>query len=249
MYFVCKENNKFKETAEFRNYIRSTGRPIYTIPLYEDDYTQEPFFIYGTRTDVRPWENHESYMLYNQSELYKFSWLLGNLKDELLNWNAILLPAGIANEFDEYSRLAHSAFSGDVFIRPNSGEKQFTGQVIQKEALRRGILHLGVDPHELVIISPFSKISAEYRFFIHNESIVGCRYLPDESLIIPKYVLDYANYIKFKIQDGYGHYNTFVLDIAVNREEPKILEINSYSSSGFYCIPVEQVFSPLLKGQ
>jgi hypothetical protein len=70
-----------------------------------------------------------------------------------------------------------------IFMRPDSGGKSFTGQVIYKETFEKDVQHLGfydLKPEELVVVSPPRNIKAEWRFaVVDGKVITGSQYQRD----------------------------------------------------------------------
>lgn len=247
MYLVCEDNPRFEETGKL---IKAAIN--FCIEVRNKPVLNECFFCYGTRPFVLPMVNHPYHVFSKQEYIYDFSLLLSlyplgvgstsRLKT-LLNWDAQILTVGQANYvLTENHR--------DYFCRPNNGDKAFSGHVIDRKAAKDGLHNLfNLNLWDLVVVAPEKEMknTEEYRFFCIYDGcdvkMTGCRYIPDDSLDIPDEVIEFAraeaNYIFDKLTFG----NSFVLDICYEKPEYKhergfcsIVELNSWNSSGYYCI-------------
>jgi hypothetical protein len=131
-----------------------------------------------------------------------------------------------------------------VFMRPNSGFKEFTGQVYEKKYWR-GMIELSntqIQPEDLVVVSSPKSIDAEYRVIVGPNGIVtisgthiGGKLEPraeEECCMIP-YIEDFVNDLLEEID--YQPDPFWVIDVAsAGKYGLKILEVNSMSCSGFY---------------
>lgn len=157
----------------------------------------------------------------------------------LLNSDYIMLPYG------ELKRTKHHLFhvldrfaSGGIFLRPNSPLKSFTGQVVSWTRFEEDVNRLGfydVEPEHLVIASSMKEISREWRMIIIDGSVVaGSQYKEDTLTQIreeaPLSVWDFAQ----KVADEYRLDDAYVIDVGLSLNELKLIEVNSFSSSGWY---------------
>lgn len=129
--------------------------------------------------------------------------------------------------------------TGDVFIRPDVGDKSFSGQLFNLKTLESEIYSLtscDADYEQLVIVSSPKNIVAEYRFFVIDGKVVtGCQYHQNSKLfidcLIPDGVREYAKLVASKWQPE----SAYVLDIAKQgKGQLGVMEINSFSCSGLY---------------
>lgn len=245
MRLVCEENLLFEETLRMRQAASDLGATSLTLPTI-GGLMGHPYFLYGTRNYVLQYVNDYNHILNNQEELYDYSFLMGNLHEDMFNLNCMLSPAGSA--YAQSSRCG--LLANEFFVRPNSGNKQFNGQVVSKEDLKRLPQIFQITNDEIVVIAQAKEAPhEEYRFFCHNDKMVGCKYLPESSNRIPGDIQEYANKIREKINNLNGHYHTFVLDISMTRarfySRPSVIELNSWNSSAFYSIDPKQLLMML----
>ncbi len=243
MRLVCEDNRLFEETARIRQAAIELGSKPLKFPTI-GGLDGEPYFLYGTRNYVLKYVNDFQHILHNQEELYDYSFIMGNLHSDMFNLNCMITPAGAAYAQSSKCGLRATEF----FVRPNSGNKQFNGQVVKKEEMGRLSQIFQIAAHELVVIAQAKQPPhEEYRFFCHNDKMVGCRYLPDNSNRIPGEIQEYAIQIREKINNLNGHYHTFVLDIGMTKDRfysrPSVIELNSWNSSAFYSISPHELLT------
>lgn len=137
--------------------------------------------------------------------------------------------------------------SNKVFIRPNSGFKTFTGLPIHYDEFDYEINTLksltSVVDDTLILVSSCKKISAEYRFFICNREVVaGSQYKKDEELFISKNYSESAFEVaKMMTKNLWQPDLAYACDVGIINGEPKIIELNAFSCSGFYACNIEDI--------
>lgn len=263
MYLVCENNPKFEETSQLIAAANRLGIEVSNAPW--DEYCHylglQPYFLYGTRPFVLSWIWDEKHILNNMEYLYDYSFLLSipNKALPLFNPQAKLAPAGqIKPQIDDDEYLSYYRRDG-IFVRPNDGNKAFTGTVIKYEELDKIQYLFNINTwHVCVYDIAKTPLDEEYRFFIKRDdndkiNMIGCRYWPNSSNDIPSEIStkakEYAKYIFDKMTVG----NCFVLDVGrylSDKGNPRnnfynkpiyIVEINSWNSSTFYSIDPESI--------
>ncbi len=158
--------------------------------------------------------------------------LKDNWKEHLLNYDSII--GRVDTIVPPYQ---------DFFIRPCRDTKAFSGQVMNIDDFNEWRSYVlnnesslsSIKASDEVVISSVKNIQAEYRLFVINEQIVtGSSYKIGRNVVystdIPPIITDFA---KERIKE-YCPRIAICLDIALVDDEPKVVEINSISSAGFY---------------
>ncbi len=160
----------------------------------------------------------------------------------LLNREYVMLPVGdLLNQLP----CIHTMCGMKVFIRPNAGNKVFTGFVCNTLELRHKIAELlsgGVKKDEIVLVSKEKTIAWEARFWVRDRRIItGSFYLPNEDHLGS---LDSETYkfVQDVVENTTYENNFYVLDIALATNKPQkdaghhlyVLEVNAVSTSGLY---------------
>lgn len=251
MYLICKDNQKFPESGQLRRAAKKLSIKCYNT-YFGDAFLSEPrgpFFMYGTRDFVLSEANcvaYSDHIFSKQEYLYDYSFLMSlteKSRVNLFNPAAVILPA---------SKVGYLLVD-ELFVRPNSGNKQFSGSIFSAKELKNFLSLVHVDPWELVICAlPKEPPVAEYRFFMKRDKEgldwAACRYLPEPDTYIPPEVIQFADLSAMRIFDFIPFGNSFVLDIAVSSEGDKsVLELNSWNSSSFYCIDPEKILKMVVE--
>ena len=184
---------------------------------------------------------------------------------ELLHSDYSMMPFGDLIRKKDY---LFNQFGKELFIRPNSGLKEFTGTVLMEHNFEDGIKVAGiynVEPNLLVIVSEAKKLLKEWRFVIvKQKSVSGSLYrdwtigpetlYPDTTtkdiiLLNSKSVhelctddkaFEYAE----KVSKLYDPDNCWTLDIALTDDnEYKVIEIGCFSCAGMYGNDLNKVVS------
>lgn len=156
----------------------------------------------------------------------------------LLNENHVFTTFG---DFVRRKEFYYEIFDTDcLFIRPNSGLKTFSGMPIHINSFDFEINSLNkltsVDNNTLILISNCKNISKEYRYFIGNRNILSdSLYKENDKLKIKRESnADAINLIEQLFKIEWQPDICYVCDVAIVNNEPKIVEFNSLSCSGFY---------------
>jgi len=165
----------------------------------------------------------------------------------LLNQDYLMIPL---SELYRRKEEIYNKFSIDnnVFIRPNSGNKTFCGGIYPYNSLSSefgNIKELGSLPIDriLVIVSSPKLIEKEWRVVVVDRNIVSYSlYKKYNEVIEEKCCEDGAirlvnNIIKEKWQPD----KAYSIDICLSNGEYKLLEINSFSHSGFYACDAKRI--------
>ncbi len=160
----------------------------------------------------------------------KCSTYYAHFGEHLLNSDYDMMPAGdLRRRWDKFVTPGYP----DVFVRPDSGAKPFSGHVIKygEEHKIQALLHT-VGPETLIVVAPSKPITSEYRFVICNKRVVaGCQYLPIE---LPSYSTPSLRLARVIANHGWQPDLCYTVDIAEHDHQMYLLEINSFSCAGLY---------------
>lgn len=179
---------------------------------------------------------------------FKCSYYYPRLAPYMLNKEYCLLPYA---ELTRNEDMIFRNFGIDdcIFMRPNSGYKEFTGQVYQRKYWNSIVLsNVECRPEDLVLITTPKNIVEEYRVVIgpsYNEPLqrivtlsrshVNRKLAPAvQDAFESRWLVDFVHEVLYNT-----HYEPdpfWVMDVArTSYTEYKILEVNSMSCSGLYC--------------
>lgn len=176
----------------------------------------------------------------------------------LLNSDYVMLPFGELNRRKDWL-FQHVGKDDKLFVRPSSGFKTFTGKVTNIENWEKDVKLFGfysIDPEELVIAAPPSKIKQEWRVVVADNKIIsGSKYdvndaqywdndhaierLPESVL---QYVQDMLNVVEYQPDPAW------TVDICeLESGELKVVEVGSFSCAGIYASDPEPIVTEINK--
>jgi hypothetical protein len=165
--------------------------------------------------------------------------------NELINSNYVMLPFGELKRRKGFI-LSILGVDGCVFIRPNSGFKNFTGTVVHQNNWDKDIDWLGsydVTHDTLVIVSTPRKIEREWRFVVVDDKIVsGSQYRNASGCKLDEPDKDaerYAQHILDKIP--YRPERVWCLDICETAQGFHVLEVGCFGCAGLYVADKEPI--------
>lgn len=128
-----------------------------------------------------------------------------------------------------------------IFIRPSSGFKQFTGCVVHISNFEKAIESFGFyefDPSLMCVVSECHPIRDEYRFFIAGNEIIGStsyringeiNHDANIPVVILRFLTEVLDNVKYRPDP------IFVIDVGLREEGGLgIIELNGFSASGLY---------------
>ena len=187
------------------------------------------------------------------------------LGDILVHSNYIILPYG---DLMRMKDRIFEIFNPRIFIRPNSGLKEFTGMVLEKETYDEGIKlagFYGIEPNLLIVVSNAWALHKEWRFVVVNGTVITGSAYRDWSLSPLKgeetsdYVLKHSRELKDEFDennpwdvnawhaaqrcaDKYNPDRCWTIDVTRTAAGTyAILEIGSFSCAGLYGANLEKV--------
>ncbi len=157
------------------------------------------------------------------------------LKDNLLNSDCFWVPYEyLYLNVDKYFEM----FNCDrLFIRPDSGDKRFTGTTIGKKWARKELDVISGLPHNktngLVLVSSYKNIDCEARFLIGPKGIVDFSFYQnlEEDFETGRILKNFVDKLDLS---GIVAGPFFTLDVCLSNGAAKIIEMNSFNCAGFY---------------
>lgn len=165
----------------------------------------------------------------------------------LLNSDFILLPFGCLQRQNFY----HLIRDEHVFIRPTSGFKTFTGQVVNLEDKHwlNKLCAYGIDYSDLVLVSTPTNIKYEWRLVVSDRVISGSQYRKDgqinEDCNVPTEVIEFANQVLEETR--FRPDPIFTLDICQVGDTLSVLECGGFSCAGLYKCDLKPIVTEVAK--
>ncbi len=221
---------------------------------------------FGRRLQKMPWAPG----VYLDEHKYQCTSYYPIFGDELVHSNYIMMPFGDLLRRKEF---LFEFFGDKLFIRPNSGFKQFTGSIFSCDnfdyAMSIANYHQNIDEDLLIVVSDVKDFIREWRFVIVNGEVVsGSLYrdwtkgaediypgttTKDIVLLNSKGIKEYCqddnafNYAK-KVASLYNPESAWTLDVAqVSDNEYKVIEIGCFSCADMYKNDITSVVNSVSK--
>lgn len=166
----------------------------------------------------------------------------------LLNNCYVILPYAslFEQQLDLYDWLG---IDDTLFVRPNSGYKQFNGQLIYAEKFVPTIEKWNIGPSTLIVVSSPKNLMREWRLVVVNQQIIAAsRYYNCGDIDLeegcPNEVLEYGQ----QIANVWEPDICWTMDICeIGNNKLKLIEINSFSCSGLYLCNKDKVVEAVSK--
>lgn len=156
----------------------------------------------------------------------------------LLNHRFFMLPFGL---IAEHQTFIETSFGSRIFFRPDSPMKDFPGTVTEISDLPQEVSAIqqifNPDPAEMAIICPAQDLpDFEFRFWL----IDGMAYSPAgysfhrehlQAPACPVEIIDLADQLARHLE---VYENALVADFVMAQGEARLVELNGFSTSGFY---------------
>lgn len=179
--------------------------------------------------------HYDKYYMSSHEDLYSPASYMRFNESEFLNRDGIFIPVWKTKYINEYFNNKNDFKF--IFVRPNSGKKEFTGQIFGTDDDIKGILNsYGIDDSFMLFVAPYKNIrDYEFRFHIINNKISTYSNTNAVDNICPRSLINYVEKIVNSSAYCYGEDGSYVLDIAIGSDGKYwIDEINSIFYSGFY---------------
>ena len=134
-----------------------------------------------------------------------------------------------------------------IFVRPDSGEKTFTGGVVDLQYFDKEWNNLAdkIDPNQLVVVSTPKNIVGEWRFVCDYEQniIAQSTYIYNkQKTYIPTAPKEATDFCKEILSRKYIPDPMFTVDICEDTDGKYwLLEFNSFSSAGLYACELTKI--------
>lgn len=184
---------------------------------------------------------------WNNMEAFKCSNFYPVLGKHLFNDHYAMISV---NELKRQKWNYYRTFSKEslIFVRPDDGDKSFTGQLIDLIDFDRfweNKISSTASPSDLVVVSTPKKILGEWRFVVSNkkEIITYSTYQYQGQVAkVPGAPLGAIEKCKEVLHEGYFPDPVFVIDICEDSDHNYwLLELGSFSSCGLYACDMRKI--------
>jgi len=200
----------------------------------------EPVIVYGSLNTVHNMQNFYGCYFDNQSfNTNVYMSLFGTDFEQYLNEDHIYSTfSNLMSKPKYYYELFNK---NRLFFRPASGNKSFTGCIIHKKDIVQELNAIkqlyNISKKSMILISTYKHIYEESRFIIGNRKIIDhSRYIVNDEITIDQNTDECAfMFVEDIIENTeWQPYDLYAIDIAMTNNGPKIIELNSFATSGWY---------------
>jgi hypothetical protein len=161
----------------------------------------------------------------------------------LLNRDYTIVPMAEAVRLSDRLFARHGA-SKQLFVRPDSVDKTFTGAVVDRTSFLQMIAGACLDPTALILVASPRKIDREWRLIVANGRIVsGSQYAVAGSVAVtedcPHEVIAFAQTVLEQVD--WRPDPMFIVDICNSEDGLRVLELNSFSCSAHHLADLRTV--------
>lgn len=263
-----------KESEKLIEEIKKQGHELYLADGRETVWGGKPLPYLGDEskpTVVRGSIEFCNYLLrefcewypgtYMTMENYSCTHYYPYFNSRLLNEEYVMLPFGELGRRKDwlYKTLGEA---DTVFIRPNRGNKIFTGQLVYKENWDKDLTRLGfydTPQDELCVVARPKKLAYECRFIVVKDRVVcGTRYknyndVNQDSIVIPADCELFKETQKIVTESKYQPDIVWSIDMTfdLSKDSPKdgivVMEVGAFSCCGLYGCPPDIVVREVSK--
>lgn len=133
--------------------------------------------------------------------------------------------------------FAEFGIDDEIFVRPSGVHKIFAGKIAYQDDFREAIAPARYDPATKILVSSPKEVEREWRLVVvGSETVASSQYKAEGSIELsrgaPREVLEFAaNALQ---QVTWRPDEAFVMDVGQSSGDCGIIELNSFSCSGFY---------------
>lgn len=148
------------------------------------------------------------------------------------------------NKFEYYARYGKEAL---IFIRPDGGDKPFTGQLLDLQDFERfwaNNVVCNVADSDIIYISTPKEIIGEWRFVVsHSKIIAQSTYVfQNQKTLIPSAPKKATELVLELLKVGYHPDPVYCIDICQGKDELfYLLELGSFSHCGLYACDKDDI--------
>lgn len=226
---------------------------------FPEDFAENSYITFSgikalrLSTDLKPeyFEHSSDYEMFHTPFKHSFFYHDEKKFDQQYYKQLSLPMLNKAFEIIDLNTALYQSFDEDVFIKPTSDLKAFTGGVLKKGQSIHDFIQnsarLANFMNEPALIAPVKHIHSEYRFFVINNAVItGSRYMLDSKVSphihIPESVLEKAHILATQ----YSPDTVFTMDLALlHNENIEIVEYNCFNTSGNYLCDLPLVLTLL----
>lgn len=187
-------------------------------------------------------EERGDLVVFGNSQEFTYSEFYDEWSDHLLNSDV---------EYVKVYDLSPKHFQNVKFVRPDKGDKAFTGQCFEHGVLWKAcknFIERNTDPDDWLVLSSFKDIGPEYRFVMYrNQVLSGTMYSTESDIEYERITEDSSpwKYIQRVTSDKEYPKEFWVVDVCYYEDRYYVIELNSFSCASWYKCDRAPIFEKL----
>lgn len=182
-------------------------------------------------------------------EKFSYSYIFQNYKDFVLTQNVIFTTINdLMNDKSILKSITQK--STQIFARPNSPLKEFSGRILDSGNLTPAHFDYGFYHSNMnlkIVLSEYKSIEKEYRFVCVNSKIItGCEYLAEGRKGVVSALNSESWSFAQKIADLQKQTDfAYIIDICQSEGKFFLVEMNPFSGADLYCCDAEKIITSI----
>ncbi len=219
---------------------------------------EEPHFFRGSVEKAKEHYDNDNVLMYYDPNSYDFSSFASNFPYGFLNedyeiYSFKKFQSSKKEIFQKFGKEDFITGSDEqiIFVRPDSGLKSFSGQVIDETFWNAYVNMFRKRNVEDIVVSTPKKVGNEFRFVVFYNDLVkaGSSYIKNGDVwyeeinsLHPAYrsAKRVAEDCSVKTENG-----CYILDLVETPTEYKVVEVNAFSTSDLYDCDRRRIFKSL----
>lgn len=236
--WIIRETHFKSRTNPLIEELRRQGCPVQVVNQYDTAFDclyprESPVMAYGGSKFIRQIQQIYHPGAIATFENFKTESYYPHFRPYLLNKEAEVVQ--IQSLLTQKERF-RDRYGEDVFIRPVTGNKSFSGGIFSL-AFLEGQDWVQSYTEAVMVNRPYA-IRAEWRAIVANRQVIsgGC-YVPHLTDYLPPEVIGYVESLPVSWQPD----PIYILDVCMVGQDLHVVELNPFSCSDYYRCPVEPI--------
>ena len=218
----------------------------------------ESHFFRGSLEMAKEHYDNDNVLMYFDPKSYNFSsfapkFPYGFLNEDYKIYSFENFQSSKKEIFGKFGKEDFITESGEqiIFVRPDSGLKSFSGQVIDKTFWNAYVNMFRKRNVDDIVVSSPKKVGNEFRFVVFHNGFIktGSSYIKDDKISYEEVFSTHPAYRSAKRVAEDSSVKTengcYILDMAETPTEYKVVEINAFSTSDLYNCDRRRIFKSL----
>jgi len=250
------QSKVFDTSQKTVKYLRNEG---HNVTEFSTQFSiNKPHFFRGSLEMIKEHYENDKVLMYFDPNSYNFSSFAPKFPYGLLNEDYEIysfknFQSSKKEIFQKFGKKDFITGSDEqiIFVRPDSGLKSFSGQVIDETFWNAYVNMFRKREVDDIVVSSPKKVGNEFRFVVFHNGFIksGSSYIKDDKISYEEIFSTHPAYrsakrvaedCSVKVENG-----CYILDMVETPTEYKVVEINAFSTSDLYDCNRRRIFKSL----